>query len=215
MPAAEPLLALDHIAVAARTLAEGVAFVERQLGVSVPPGGAHRQMGTHNHLLRLDDDLFLQVIAADPGASVGRKRWYALDDTEMQASLQPARLCSWVVRSSDIGAVLPALPPACGPAVDISRGEFSWKMTVPEDGSMPYAGAFPTVIEWAPGPHPAESMIDHGCALLRLEIEHPQAAQISKSLGGLFRDPRVTIKPGPDVRLSATLLTPRGSRTLG
>lgn len=212
---AEPKLFLDHIAVAARTLAEGVAYVERQLGVSVPPGGEHRQMGTHNHLLRLDDDLFLEVIATNPNAPMTRKRWFALDDPQMQAGLRPARLCSWVVRTEVIDELLPTLPKECGPAVAISRGSFSWKISVPDDGSLPYAGAFPTVIEWSsPGPHPAVNMIDHGCALLRLEVEHPESATIAKTLQPLFKDPRVVLRPGPEVRLLATLLTPRGPRTL-
>ena len=44
-------LALDHLVVAARTLEEGVAWVESRLGIAMGPGGKHAAMGTHNRLL--------------------------------------------------------------------------------------------------------------------------------------------------------------------
>ncbi len=47
------MLQLDHIVVASLTVEEGVAHVERRLGVIVPPGGEHPSMGTHNHVMRL------------------------------------------------------------------------------------------------------------------------------------------------------------------
>ena len=64
------MLTLDHITIAALSLGEGVAFASAALGVSIPPGGAHVQMATHNHLVRLGDGLFLEIIAPDPSAAV-------------------------------------------------------------------------------------------------------------------------------------------------
>ena len=46
---------LDHLTVAALTLEEGVAHVQRALGVVMPRGGSHPLMGTHNHLMQLGD----------------------------------------------------------------------------------------------------------------------------------------------------------------
>ncbi|MCD0504910.1 VOC family protein, partial [Bordetella petrii] len=54
---------LDHIAVAAPDLASGADWVERALGVRPQRGGAHPRMGTHNLLLRLGPDVYLEVIA--------------------------------------------------------------------------------------------------------------------------------------------------------
>ena len=45
----------DHLTVAALTLEQGIAYVQRALGVAIPPGGTHPLMGTHNHLMRLGD----------------------------------------------------------------------------------------------------------------------------------------------------------------
>ncbi|TWA91006.1 glyoxalase-like protein [Bradyrhizobium stylosanthis] len=70
------MLRLDHITVAANDLAEGVAYVEDALGIAPPAGGAHPLMGTHNHLLRLSETSFLEVIAPDPSAPAPtRPRW--------------------------------------------------------------------------------------------------------------------------------------------
>lgn len=74
------MLALDHITVSARSLAEGVAAVELALGVRAPVGGTHPSMGTHNHLLRLGPSLFLEIIAINPEAPApARPRWFGLD----------------------------------------------------------------------------------------------------------------------------------------
>ena len=57
--------AIDHLVIAAETLAEGVAWVEDRLGIACSGGGAHPAMGTHNRLIRLGD-LYLEVIAIEP-----------------------------------------------------------------------------------------------------------------------------------------------------
>ncbi len=74
---------LDHLAIVAPTLEEGVAYVEKTLGVPMAAGGKHPEMGTHNRLLRLGDDIYLEVIAVDPEAPrPERPRWFGLDDSE-------------------------------------------------------------------------------------------------------------------------------------
>src|SRR5262245_22737988 len=78
-PAARSMTELDHIAVVAPSLAAGIAYVHDVLGVEPPKGGAHPLMGTHNHLLRLGDDVFLEVIAVDPdGPRPAHRRWFGL-----------------------------------------------------------------------------------------------------------------------------------------
>src|SRR5262245_30907329 len=93
------LLQIDHITVAADSLRAGVAHAEAMLGVTIPFGGAHPLMGTHNHLLRLGDTLFLEIIAPDPAAPLpSRRRWFALDDARQRAELVVSpRLATWVV----------------------------------------------------------------------------------------------------------------------
>ena len=210
------MLQLDHITVAADNLAAGVAYAEAALGVKIPYGGAHPLMGTHNHLLRLGDSLFLEIIAPDPAAGpLSRRRWFGLDDPAVRAELAVGpRLATWVVATYDIEASLRELPQARGPAVTVTRGELSWLMSVPPDGAMPFGGAFPTLIQWPHGPHPASRMPDLGCSLAYLEIAHPDAAEISRSLQPRFSDARVRFVTAARPSLSATIRTPRGERPL-
>lgn len=206
-----PSFALDHIAVAAGSLAEGVAHVREALGVDMPAGGGHPEMGTHNHLLRLGDGLFLEVIAIDPDAAAPtRPRWFALDRLGAAAPL----LATWVLRAVDFDSALASGPEGTGKAIRVSRGGLSWRIAVPDDGSMPFGGAYPTLIEWPPGPHPASRMPDLGCALEHLKIEHPDAAAIRNHLDPKFEDARVDIAIGPQPRLVARIATPHGARIL-
>lgn len=208
---AAPPLTLDHIAVAAASVAEGVAHVEAALGVAMAAGGKHREMGTHNHVLRLGAALFLEVIAIDPEAPLpARARWFDLD----RFGAAPPRLATWIARTGDLDAALAAAPPASGPPIRVSRGELTWHISVPEDGSLPFDGAYPTLIEWPPGPHPASRMPDLGCSLERLKIAHPDAEAIRKYLDPAFGDARVDIETGPQTRLTARIATPHGVRTL-
>jgi hypothetical protein len=207
--------ALDHLTVAALTLEQGVEHVRRCLGVVVPSGGKHPLMGTHNCLMRLGEGVFLEIIAPDPAATPQRTRWFSLDDSDMRARLKDTpQLISWVVRVPDLKTALQGTDKAVGQAVPLTRGSLSWLISVPRDGSMPSGGAFPTLIEWPQGPHPASQMADLGCRFEHLAIGHPEGADLARSLAALFRDDRVTISSDATVRLRATIKTPDGLREL-
>ena len=209
------LAVLDHLTVAALTLEQGVDHVRGCLGVVVPPGGKHPLMGTHNCLMRLGDGLFLEIIAPDPDARPQRTRWFALDDPDMRARLKHTpQLISSVVRVRDLKAALGGIDKSVGEALPLTRGSMSWLISVPRDGSMPFGGAFPTLIEWPPGPHPAEQMADLGCRFEHLSIEHPDSADLKAALGPILHDDRVSIGSHAIVRLRASIKTPEGLREL-
>jgi hypothetical protein len=206
---------LDHLTVATLTLEQGVAYVQRALGVTVPAGGAHPLMATHNCLMQLGESVFLEIIAPDPAASPERPRWFALDDVRMLARLQRSpQLVSWVVRVPDLGKVLRELGGSPGEAVRVTRGALSWLISVLPDGSMPFDGAFPTLIEWPAGPLPYLRMTDLNCRLEHLAITHPESDRLTAALGPVFRDERVSISSGTAVQLRATIKTPDGLREL-
>lgn len=207
--------ALDHITVAALSLEQGVAHVRNCLGVDVPPGGAHPLMGTHNCLMRIGDGVFLEIIAPDPAAVPQRTRWFALDDPAMRARLERSpQLTCWVVRVPDLRGALRDIDAAVGEAVPVTRGSLSWLIAVPPDGSMPFGGAFPTLIEWPENRSPAAGMADLGCRLQQLSIAHPDSAPLEKALAPIIQDGRISVTGGAGVRLCALLDTPHGQREL-
>jgi Glyoxalase-like domain len=180
-------LALDHLVVASRTLEEGAAWLEARLGVAPVAGGKHAAMGTHNRLLSLGPDAYLEIIAIDPEAPVpGRPRWFALDEAAMQARLAKAPgLAHWVVRTDDIGRDRLVRGERAGEILDLERGDYRWRIGIPADGSLPEGGAFPTLIQWQGQRHPAAALPDAGCRLEWLAIRSPHAEAIEAGLDAL------------------------------
>ncbi|GAB4264625.1 MAG: hypothetical protein Kow0013_12000 [Pararhodobacter sp.] len=57
---------LDHLAVAVEDLDSGTRRVAELLGVPFESGGHHAAMGTHNRLLSLGPEEYLEVIVTCP-----------------------------------------------------------------------------------------------------------------------------------------------------
>ena len=203
------ILRLDHLAVSARTLAEGADWVAAALGVSLSPGGQHAHMATHNRLIGLGD-LYLEVIAIDPDATPPKwPRWFDLDHFAGRP-----RLTNWVAACDDLDAALAQGPAGLGRPVDLSRGDYRWRMAVPDNGKLPFDGGFPALIHWQGTAHPAKALPDVGLRLRRFEVAHPEAASLRRVLAGLIDDARLVIVPGPKVALRAVFATPQGDKVL-
>ena len=203
--------ALDHMAVVARTLDEGTTYVEAVLGVEVSAGGRHPQMGTHNRLLALGVDVYLEIIAVDPDAPRPQhRRWFNLDAYD-----GAPRLTNWICRTDDLDTALAAAPPGSGRPLYQSRGDLEWTMAVPEFGRLPYDDASPALMMWGDGGmHPARRLPDHGLRLSRLDVFHPKADALLDDFPALHRLPEVAVREGPEKRLIATVSTPNGNRIL-
>lgn len=183
---------IDHLVLAARSLDEGVRWCEATFGVVPGPGGIHPLMGTHNRLLRIgsaaNPRAYFEIIAIDPRAAAhargaGTRRWFDLDDTELQASLarHGPRLVHFVVEVPDITDSVRRLAGHRidrGQVIEASRdtpaGRLSWRITVRDDGQRLFYGALPTLIEWGPV-HPVDSMGESGVVLRTLDLSHPRA----------------------------------------
>jgi hypothetical protein len=200
---------LDHIAVAAETLAAGAAAVEAALGVPLQPGGAHALMGTHNRLLSLGPTEYLEVIAIDPAAAKpAHPRWFGLDGLS-----GPPRLASWICAVVDLDEAIATLP-GSGAGLSLARGDFVWRMAVPPEGGLPFDGVQPALIEWQGAAHPAPRLTDLGCRLRRMRVFHPEGATLARRLAALLIDPRITVEPGGEARIVTEIDTPRGLRVL-
>lgn len=213
-----PRCELDHIVIGAATLADGVRFIREKLGVEIPPGGKHPLMSTHNHLMRLGDNAFLEVISIDPDAPPpSRPRWFNLDDPAMRARLvERPRVIAWVIRSPDIAATVEAAAYPPGEITAATRDALSWRLTIGADGAIPGDGVLPHIIEWDGGARPWERMADRGCRLEALIISHPEPESVSMRLRSVGADEigGLQVKAGGAPGLQLRILGPLGAVTV-
>ena len=207
-------LALDHLVVAARTLEEGAEWLEARLGVAPRPGGRHAMMGTHNLLLSLGPQAYLEIIAIDPHAPApARPRWFSLDEPAVRArGAKAPGLAHWVVRADDLDAVRSGLGERVGEILEMSRGDYRWRIGVPPDGSLPEAGAFPTLIQWQGESHPAMALPDERCRIEWMAVRSPRAGAIEADLAacGFTGGGWLSFAVDEGTGLSAVLRGPRG-----
>lgn len=201
----------DHLVLAAADLDAGAAWLEQHLGVALTAGGKHVRMGTHNRLLGLGENFYLELIAIDPAAvPPERPRWFGLDT--LQVPDRP-RLIHWVARSDDIVRDVSASSEALGEILPMERGDYRWRISVPADGHLPGDGLVPTLIQWDVPQHPAARLPDAGCRLMKLEGFHPEPARIQAALASLGLGSRLDVHSCPaddPAQLVAYIRTPRG-----
>ena len=203
---------IDHFAIGAESLEQGVAWLQARLGVTVPRGGKHEAMSTHNCVMQAGNESFFELIAIDPDAPTdpGRARWFALDDpvTKTRLKQRPHALC-WVVGTDDLEGVIAASPVDLGEIVPFQRGDRSWRLTVPADGHLPMGGLLPAFIAWSPGPHPSTGQQNLGVTLERVHLSCPDPAELRAILKALQVDHLAEIHQG-DPGLRFELNTPNG-----
>ncbi|AOY93306.1 glyoxalase [Cupriavidus sp. USMAA2-4] len=222
-------LALDHLVIAAPDLHSGAQYVADHLGVVPQPGGSHPGMGTHNRLLGLYGDCYLEVIAPDPAAPApGRPRWFALDSETVRARLAGGPfLLHWVARVErpvDLERWQAQYPGRIAPVMPMTRAHLRWRIAVPDDGGLPAwhgesgpagDGILPTLIQWDSAERPGIALPRQDLALRALRGRHPRAALLQQGLDWLGAGSLVTLEQSEgEVELSAEIETPQGVRTL-
>jgi hypothetical protein len=210
-----PPLPLDHIVFAVPDLEDAIAQVEKQTGVCARLGGRHDDFGSHNAILPLEDETYLELIALDPeNPAPPQPAPFGLAD------LCEARLVTWAVRSRNIdpdttrskarGYDTGLTLPASRSRPDGARLE--WKLTFrPEpfgDGLVPF------VIDWLDAPHPARLADWQAprCTLRRFDALHPRPGEIRAALDAL--GVRLTVSEARIPALRATIEGPSGSLEL-
>jgi hypothetical protein len=91
---------VDHLVVAAASLAEGAEWVTDRLGVPTEPGGEHLAFGTHNRLLSLGPTDYLEILAINPAVEKPCAAYpLGLELPEVQTRLRRGPfLLTWVMR---------------------------------------------------------------------------------------------------------------------
>lgn len=212
---------IDHLVYGAPELAAAVAWLEELLGVAAAAGGRHEGRGTHNALLALGEDAYLEVIAPDPSQPApSGPRPFGLDHlaerrlvtfavhaashpADLDHRSAPPRLERWRRRALERG--YDPGPVKTGGRRRLDGTELSWHVC--QHTELPFGGAVPFLIDWGATRSPAVTA-PAGCRLLELEVGHPQPAAVRAALRAL--DVAVPVRSSPAPLLQATLTTPRG-----
>lgn len=229
---------VDHLVYVVPDLESGVLEMRSRLGVAPAAGGRHPGLGTHNALLSLGPETYLELIAPDPGQAPPPDGLVFDMDTRPGPGLR-----TWALRCEALGegaARLRAAGVDPGAVLEGSRRRadgalLSWRLTDPR--AMPLGGAVPFLIAWGGTPHPASSAPEAG-ALEAVRLQHPDPEAVRSALeavglavgGGADAGARagavsppsadraalpiIDVVPGPRPAVSATLRTAAGRVTL-
>ena len=147
---------IDHLIYAAPDLSAAVADVEERFGVRAQAGGKHIGLGTHNALLALGAQTYLEIIAPDPGQpEPSIPRPFGVD------SVSRGGLASWALACDDIDAVVARARSRGYDPGEVADGQrvgptgtlLRWRLTL----SAMAGGLIPFLISWGDTEHPARS----------------------------------------------------------
>ena len=163
---------LDHIVFGSFTLEEGTEFIENKLQAKLSDIGYHKDMGTHNRVIRISEKVYLEVIAIDPKTSnLNNRKWFNLDNSKLQSKLkQSPQIIGYVIENKDIN-----ITKHYDPFFESSRDIYKWQFSMPTfnnnilDREIIEAGVIPSLISWK-SDKPVYQMKKNQFELISLEI---------------------------------------------
>jgi hypothetical protein len=202
------LTRIDHLVYATPDLARGASEIEALTGVRASPGGQHLAWATHNCLLALGADIYLEIIAPDPSQpKPPGVRPFGID------GLRHPRLVTWAARAAGLedftrtvaqrGVILGEV--FSGSRVRSDGAMLTWQLTSP--WTLLEGGLIPFFIDWGVSPHPAATA-SAGLSLVELRAEHPTPRVLAHTLRVLGVS--LPIQLAPTASLVATIVGPKG-----
>jgi hypothetical protein len=174
-------------------------------------------MGTHNHRLLLGNAVYLEIVARDPaGTDPGRPRWFGLDNEANVRSdwHEGRRLRGWVANTDAIESVLATHGAIFGDEVPLPPGRPDFAFTIPKDGSLPFAGMVPSIIDHRGDTSHVATIPDLGARLHSFTLECPDPSSIAALYRELAIEHPPVIIQGQKLRYRALIETPTGLREL-
>ena len=167
---------LDHIVLGANTLQEGTDYVEKKLGFSLSEIGYHHHMGTHNRVIKIGKNIYLEVIAIDPNSNKPKHfRWFNLDNKRQQARLKKSpQIIGYVIENQN-----PDMLKFYNPFFEASRGDYCWEFAMPKsddtliNDELIESGLVPSIINWK-SKKPVQHMVNNHFQLEKIQIELTQ-----------------------------------------
>lgn len=201
---------LDHFVVAIDDLDAGISAFEALTGVRPVYGGEHPNLGTHNALVSLGPDRYLEIVARRPGASLGP----LFRDASGCVTLTPILLA---LATNDVtqlhrvitSAGFAANEPSLGSRVTADGEKLRWSMFMMNGEGLANA---PFFIEWdASTAHPS-SNAPAGCSLDSFTVTSPNHENVQHLFKAI--DFAAAAESGAK-RMMISLQSPKGPVTLG
>jgi len=202
---------IDHIVIGTSNLILGTSALESKLSHQFSLGGEHKIMGTHNKLLKLQSNIYLEVIAKNPNADkLTRPRWFSLDENNIIEKIKdtPRALC-WVLEVENIEDTVKNCGYNPGEILQLSRDSMNWKVTVPPDGKLIDNGILPILIEWNKDQHPSKKLSDSSVSLNKISLYHQDPKRIKKIISNLIQSDFIQVLEGPP-KIELILTTQNG-----
>jgi hypothetical protein len=163
---------LDHIVFGSFTLDEGTKFVENILQAKLSEIGYHKDIGTHNRVIRISEKVYLEVIAIDPKTTkLNNRKWFNLDNSKLQSKLKKSpQVIGYVIENDDMN-----ITKYYDPFFESSRNIYKWQFAMPTfnnnilDSEIIEAGMIPSLISWK-SDKPVYQMKKNQFELISLEI---------------------------------------------
>ncbi len=170
---------LDHIVFGSSTLEEGTEFVENILQAKLSDIGFHKDMGTHNRVIRIGERVYLEIIAIDPKISnLNNRKWFNLDNSKLQSKLKKSpQIIGYVIENTDI-----SINKYYDPFFLVSRDNYKWQFAMPTfknnilESEIIEAGIIPSLISWK-SHKPVYQMKRNQFELISFEIWLSEAQQ--------------------------------------
>ena len=195
---------IDHVVIGAESLIRGTKILETKLNTIFSPGGEHKQMGTHNKLLKLQSSMYLEVIANNPNSiPPSRPRWFSLDELHIIEKIQKSpRLLCWVLEVDNLEETVKKCGYYPGEILKLSRDDLKWKVTIPSDGKLIEQGVLPILIEWPKNQHPSKKLNKSNVIINKLRLFHPEHQKIKQIISNLIKTDLINILEGlPKIEL--------------
>ena len=163
---------LDHIVFGSLSLEEGTKFVENKLQAKLSDIGYHKDMGTHNRVIRISEKVYLEVIAIDPKISnLNNRKWFNLDNSKLQFKLKKSpQIIGYVIENKETN-----ITKYYEPFFESSRDIYKWQFAMPTlnndilDSEIVETGMIPSLISWK-SEKPIYQMKKNQFELINVEI---------------------------------------------
>ena len=205
---------IDHLVFTCADLDAGMAWAERTFGVRPVRGGAHPQWGTHNALMSLGRERYLELLAPDPNApSAGRANVAGRALFGMGGGAGPSANAgaadgaaheAWLTAALHAGVDLGRV--TAGSRMRADGTEISWEIAIPP--ARPLDGCVPWLIDWGWSAHPSIAA-PQGARLDWMEIVHPDPERVRRALDAV-NCRGLDVRQGSEPGIRVGVACPRG-----